>query len=281
MMTENGRRRFTVKCLAWWMAVLLSLNGSYSCIREDRVECPATLVVDLKHLLARIGTADEMDGQVQVLLFRGECLEISRRFGYGCRPDTCQIQTARGDMTVTVLLLPVLMEAVCTGDRLFIREGAQADSLFACSLPVCLNQEVVEVHPELHKEFATVYLEIMNSEKYPEMSMEVTGERCGLYLPGLSPVPGHFRYRQGAASGERIRIFRLYRQNAPDLLMNLTSSAEGPEIRDIPLGRIISETGYDFQAEELKDIHLTLNIAEGEITAIIEGWEDEYVSRIY
>jgi len=280
-MTVNGRGRFTVKYLSSWMAVILSLCGLYSCIREDRYECPATLVVDLKHLLAQIETADEVDGQVQVRLFREETPEISRLFGYGCRPDTCQIRTGRGNVTVSVLLVPVSREAVCTWNRLTVPEGSQADSLFACSLPVSLEEEVVEVHPELHKEFATVYLEIINSEKFPDMYLEVTGERCGLYLPGLEPVSGHFRYRQETASGKGSQTFRLYRQDADALLLNLTSSAEGPEIRDIPLGRIISETGYDFQSEELKDIHVTVNVAEGVISAIIEGWEDEYVSRIY
>ena len=106
----------------------------------------------------------------------------------------------------------------------------------------------------------------------------VEGGTCGFDLHTFTPVPGGFRWEGRAAEGERIVRFRIPRQSDDSLSLSLRH--DGAPAGSYPLGEYIARLGYDWHAEELQDIYVTIDQVLGLVTVSVSDWEDGAVFHL-
>ena len=106
----------------------------------------------------------------------------------------------------------------------------------------------------------------------------VEGGTCGFDLHTFAPVPGGFRWEGRTAEGERIVRFRIPRQSDDSLSLSLRH--DGAPAGSYPLGEYIARLGYDWNAEELQDIYVTIDQVLGLVTVSVSDWEDGAVFHL-
>lgn len=156
-----------------------------------------------------------------------------------------------------------------------IEKGNQADSLYAHLSSVNCTGEFAVDTVRLHKQFATVYLTFENTEGITvSYTPVITGNVCGMDLKTLRPLEGEFEYEPSEA-GPLFYTFRIPRQKDSSLQMELYDSNDGSFIDTVDLGRLIVNSGYDWNARDLKDIVVTVDFAKVEMEIHVSEWGSE------
>jgi len=158
------------------------------------------------------------------------------------------------------------------GHELIVQEGRQSDSLYGFIDYVACTGEKASTEVYFHKQFATVTLQIIN-ESFPmqDYSFIVSSGNSGLDMLSLKAVPGRFVY-QLQPENDHTMLFRLLRQG-DDSLTLLVTHVSG-DSRSFPLGQYIRNAGYDWDATDLKDLYITLDISRNHIIIGVADWEN-------
>ena len=247
-------------------AVLLAcavLCGSSCTVKEDRTPCPSYL---------RLTFADR-----EFLMERGEPVTASLWTSaerYRDAIDTSQMEPywERAVVKDEYLLscYTGLENAVASGRTLVLKDGNQMDSLYAFHQEVDCTGELAEAEVTLHKQFATVFVDLMKGADQMKMfTFTVQGFWNGFDMADFSPVGGPFWCKPEAAS--RLVSFRIPRQGDDSLLLDITF--QGERIGQFPLGSYIKRTGYNWKSEDLQDIYIMIDIMLGQILVSVDGWE--------
>lgn len=242
---------------------LLLLAGFVSCsVKEDRTPCPCYLQISF--------TDPEASGPV-ILHGQGETVSFQERLRVEeCRPYWSK---AVGKGTLTISACKGIHASAAEGSRLSIPVGQQADSLYAFFTKVDATGDFAPVPVTLHKQFATVFLDIRKTAgELTDYEFSVTGKTSGTDLQGLSPLPGPFRFNPVAHKGESILSFRVPRQAGDDLSMSIRSGDADPSL--FPLGELIRDTGYQWEAEDLQDIYVSIDLTRGKVLVVTGDWEN-------
>ena len=126
----------------------------------------------------------------------------------------------------------------------------------------------------LRKQFASVFLDIRKTEETVHAChFQVDGNTCGFDVLDFSPITGPFRFEPVPALGETVVTFRIPRQ-ADDSLAITIDPEDAPKVR-FPLGEYIRHLGYNWKAEELQDIFLSIDLARGLIDLRVADWEEK------
>lgn len=159
--------------------------------------------------------------------------------------------------------------------------GRDMDSLYACSALLDCRGEYVVDTVCLHKQFASLEVRFRNMDSLGEdYSLELSSKVAGLYVPDLRPMHGDFLCSLKFCAESGAYRCRLPRQNGDSLELHLLKSGDGGLVDTIDLGGIIRGSGYDWQAEDLKDISLELDFARVEPETRIEIWDDISLGKI-
>lgn len=252
---RNGGRRCS--------AVLLLLAAAIACsVKEDRTPCPCYLQVSF--------TDPEASGPVLLVglgespLFR-EQLRIE-----DCRPYWSRA-VEKGFLTVSAC--KGIRHSAAEGTQITIPSGEQADSLYSQTVRVDATGEFAEIPLSLHKQFATVFLDLrITTGALRDYRFQVDGNTCGIDLKDHSPLPGPFRYVPSAREGGEYLRFRLPRQADDDLTLVIRHGEADPSL--FPLGELIRDTGYSWKAEDLQDIRVTIDLTQGKVLVVTGNWED-------
>ena len=257
------------KTFAHILALLSALLVWASCsVREDRSPCPCYLTVVLdragKQLLWYGMDSLTVSAQGGTDYLRSEPVETER-----C-PDGVEWQTPKEWIRVGAYAGAVT--AVRTADALLIPYGAEADSLFAYSARIDCQGETAIDTVVMHKQFATLTLEIKGaSEDYP-LLLEAESRWAGWDRFSFEPLLGRFR-----ATAIRLRE-GLYRTRLPrqgdDGFVLHAAGWDGVPLYDFALGKEIAAKGYDWHARDLADIHVTIDYARSTLDIRISDWED-------
>ena len=236
-----------------FLRILLSLLLVPSCsVKENRTACPCRLTLELAGLPVR----------PVVLNVVGEGVSLTEVV----HADTVLVlPVPKGEVAVSAV-----GGALAEGDgSVRIPKGEEAPPLYLFHADVSTDAEQVVLPVELHKQFCALELRFKGPPGYgPPFEVAVEGFYDG-WKPDGSPAPGPFSRRLLPGSDGRA-ILRLPRQGDDPLLMHIVFSDQ--VVRTFALGSYISATGYDWAAQNLEDLTLTVDISLTSVTISSDLW---------
>lgn len=248
------------------LSLLALLAGSLSCsIKEDRTECPCVMDISVE--------GGETDRDV-IAVWNPEMSLC----------DT--MQRAGGSAPLEYLVprgLPVVSVWSVSGNMplersaLIIPKGNQMEEVYAwCKVVDTRNKERVDVGAELHRQYAYLHINVAFQKGMSSpYELRVRGNVAGLDLLSMETVPGDFEFSFLPVMGSYHRVC-LPRQNDSSLLLDFVprTPSRGLSEDTLPLGEYIGRTGYDWSAEDLRDIYLDIDFVRTTVSLRLEGWKE-------
>lgn len=246
-----------------FMAVSAALLLAVSCsIKESRVPCPCYIKVgfdDREHITEDVTVMGWRDGE----LFRKD-IDVSEYDPYWV--------TAVHKGSLQVMACLGLDGNVSEGHYAIIPFGNECDSLYAYFEPVDATGDDVTVEAHLKKQFATVHVDISkDASQMVEYDFIVDGNSCGFDLMDFSPVEGPFHCEPVPAKGSRLVVFRVPRQK--DASLRMTVFKGDLDLGSFPIGDYMRRLNYNWDAQELQDIYITIDFIVGQVVIGIDDWE--------
>ena len=261
-----------------WMAGMLFLS---SCsIKEDRDGCPCWMTVEMPD---RVG----QDGRV-VLRLRGNSDEDAINYEYQV---TEEVKASVGALEYEVPRGAVGVSAV-NPVRLTIPVGEQMDSLYGFFKMYHTRCESVLCDVDLHKEFCTVSFTLGEDGYTSPYDIEVWGNVAGVSAWDLMPVQGDFRYAPVQKNGVyQVRVPRQVDNSLELVMLEIPGQAgnDGEKVGNdgeraivdrLPLGEYIARSGYDWNAEDLADVSVALDLEMQQVMITVSGWDGVVVMDI-
>ena len=234
-------------------------------IKTDRTVCPGLVSLtasggdeDLMQVFAE-GVSSCYEGQIAK---KGDTAELS-------------FEIERGPMCLSVM--SGLHNCTLEDKKVIIGQGGEMDEIYACSDSLDVNSDIVEVSFVLHKQFALLYLTIIETEEesYP-FYVKIKGNVCGMNYQDLSPVSGLFSKLIHPVIGE-YHVVCLPRQSDDSLELefydrDMTKADDSP-VDKIALGDYIKAAGYDWNSEDLEDLYVNVDYTSAGVSVGIRDWE--------
>lgn len=252
------------------LPALLLIGLAASCsVKEDRTPCPCYLNVYLDE-----NQIVPEDATISILGWNGS--EVFRANAYvpdfspywvrGIHKGRFHFSAFRG-----------IDKAKEEGHCVIIPFGEQSDSLYASHTEVDATGEIAYAVISFRKQFCTVHLDIQHlASEMPQFRFLVEGNTCGFDLLDFMAIPGPFRCEPVPRGGARVIDFRIPRQKDDSMTVSLLMASENGSLEKtgaFPLGKYIVKAGYDWNAEELQDIYISIDLVLGQILIQVEGWE--------
>ena len=232
-------------------------------IKEDRNPCPCSLMVSFSDPNAI--------GLVELLGWDSETVFRERIRIEDCRPEWKK--SIRKGVFILSACKGIADSAVPTGHEIRIPLNNQSDSLYAYFEEVDATGDFAHANIDFRKQFATVFLDILKTEEtVRSCEFQVNGNTCGFDVLNFSPIAGPFHFGPVLAKGETVITFRIPRQ-ADDSLA-ITIQPEDSPAASFPLGEYIHQLGYNWKADELQDIFLSIDLSRGFVDLRISNWEE-------
>lgn len=247
----------------------------FSCtVKEDRGGCPCRLIVDMSRVLDTETTHSSLwnDGLKLSILTQGS-FAAGSDYKYGEVPLELEYSVSRGEATVFAVM--GVERGQVSGSQYMLPEGADPDPLFAFSRSVDCSGEEAIVTLGMFKQFARVTVLGLDSL---ETRLVVAAPFAGLDLTTCSALPGKLRFPLEKDEDGAYR-FRLPRQG-DDSVSILMYEADGQLEGSLPLGKYLKEAGYDWGAESLSDLSVTIDRMSVSVSISIEGWNNSFESPI-
>lgn len=246
------------------ISVICCLMSCLSCsVKEDRTTCPCRLMLDFSG-----------NDTVSVRLAQ---LLVNASEGF-CLADTLICEDFEKEYMVSVPRGEVNVLTWCGGEAFVSRNegltipyGEDCPEVYMDFFNVEAVGESVrhEVHMRKNHCKATIY--VKTEETFPYRLL-VKGEVDGYETDGL-PSYGSFMYEL-ELSEDMIGHVTLPRQRDESLSLEVY---EGDSVLKVfTLGRYISATGYDWSAEHLDDLTLSLDYTHNVIGITIGEWDKEH-----
>ena len=234
-------------------------------IKTDRTVCPGLVSLsvtggdeDLIQVFAE-GASSCYEGQISK---DGGVAELS-------------FEIERGPLLLTAM--SGLHGCSLTDKKVMIEQGGEMDEIYACSDSLGVDSDFEEVFFVLHKQFALLYLTIIESESesYP-FYVKIKGNVCGMDYSDLSPVSGPFSKIVHPVIGE-YHVVCLPRQVDDSLELEFydrdMTKAEDAPVDRIALGDYIKAAGYDWSSEDLEDLYVNVDYTNAGVSVNIRAWE--------
>ena len=244
------------------LAVVFLLFGQVSCtVKEDRRVCPCSLEVSFYD-------RERIEGPITMVGWSAEEL-----FDVTIKPNDypeSYFHNAPRTM-ISFGAAAGVTDCLQSGHYLMIKEGNECDSLYVYSDFIDCTGETAHTMVNFHKQFVTLNL-CVASAKYDanEYSLVIESNSCGIDMLSCKAIAGDFRCVPVFSEGNEYKC-RIGRQG--DESMTLTVTHSSGDIAVFPLGSFIGAIGYDWKAEDLQDIYISIDIARGKIGVGVAGWE--------
>ncbi len=235
-------------------------------VKEDRGLCPCWIELDLKNVKQKQVRLSGWNG--------GEVFNVSvKPEEY---PDYYETTSPKGELYLSAIWpdsLPVKEK------RILIPSGKQADSVYAYSSRLNTDCETVRDVVRMHKQFTTVHLKMQIPDGFGSYPYRVVirGNTAGWDAQDFSGIDGLFEYEPELEGLNEFSV-RVPRQADKELTAELYSEDE--KVDEFRLGEIISQAGFNWNAEELADISLEVNFATLTAVAHISDWLDTIILNV-
>ncbi|MBO7397450.1 MAG: hypothetical protein J6T89_05295 [Bacteroidales bacterium] len=146
------------------------------------------------------------------------------------------------------------------------------DSVFVENVVLDTDGEICRVRPIPRKQFANVWLQLIPEEEDPPgISYRIRSDCNGIILDSSKPASGPLELPLDS-EGPRF-LFRLPRQSE-DAALVLESLLPDGSVQSYPLGNWILEAGYDWNARDLDDIAVGMDLYDGSFTVSVLPWSE-------
>lgn len=245
------------------LAVLISGVG---CIKEDRSECPCRLVLDFNEV-------DTLSvSSVDVLLESDEGFIMS---------EVVEKQHF-SDYMVPVPKTRMLLSVWAGADRymehdksVMIPYGEECPRLFLHKSEVEGEGEMVTERIRLRKNHCVLTVQVEDGRDYP-FDLMVRGKVDG-YGGDMMPTVGDFACK-AVPDTLGTCVVVIPRQLDSSLILEVDDGTG--HVKNFSIGESIVADGYDWKAEDLDDVTVTLDYALTEVALEIVEWEDESIYDI-
>ena len=227
------------------------------------MDCPCRLVVDL--------SADDTASvsTVELRVYASEDLVCSEVLEAGAFDDGYVVLVPRGK--VDVMAYSGADGYVNGKDGLVIPYGEDCPEVYMNFLSVEAVGEEVRVGMPLRKNYCMATVCVVSEDGFP-YELSLRGNVMG-YAGDGRPAAGDF-VCEFTLDGDMSGRVSLPRQTDTSLKLEVSNGAE--VLKVFALGEYIAAVGYDWDAEDLEDITLTLDYSLTAVTISVGEWDEEY-----
>ncbi len=250
------------------LAVLLAFSCS---IKEDRVGCPCILRIypdkslDADYYLSIMNKFRIMDVQT------GEIhLKSALDAAVFAKGEPAVFTIPKGN--IEMLGIFGIEEMKDEGTALRIKEGGQADKVLVYGNALDCTGEMANDTLKLAKQWCTMRISVKKTESGVPGKCQITSHWDGFDLMTLSPTKGGFTFDADTLQEGNYSV-RLPRQGDSSLALRLIYDKEETGT-DYPIGRLISEAGYDWNKKSLDDLVVYIDRSDVSIGIVVAGWEN-------
>lgn len=254
-------KRFLVVLPA--LAVLVMGAG---CIKEDRSECPCRLFLDFTDVdTSSIASADILMTSEEGFEFV-DVVESGYFAEYMIKVPSHQI---------SLQVLAGAGHCLSSDMSVVIPYGEECPKLFRHESVINADSEVVKERIRLRKNHCVLTVQVEAGEDYP-FKLTVKGRVDG-YDSNLKPTVGDFSCRAVPDdSGQCVVV--IPRQLDSSLALEVDDGTGS--VKTFAVGESIVAGGYDWEAEDLDDVTVTLDYSLTEIALEIIEWTEESVHEV-
>lgn len=261
-----------------WLAACCLAPGCRQMVFEDRNECPSWVTLQAAPAL----DTTRCNGLTFLLQREGDGSEENRvdaaRFNEGV-----ELPFRKGEFALKGLLgWPAEWQAE---DQLLIPTGQECPESFGCRLDRGrLDGESYRFPVPVTGLSVRLYFHVQGAESGYAFRPVVSGRIDGYEYPSFRLHEGDFHCDARPLS-EQLMLCRIPRQRDEvvqadedlrvRILIQDQATGEWMSLYDLPAGRWIDSTGYDWLAPVPEDIHLELSLADGAIVRVavtVAGW---------
>lgn len=189
-----------------------------------------------------------------------------------CAPLTAAVE--RGVKDVCAVWVP--RGAVVGEKSFFAPRGAQIDSVYAGVCMVDCRGDRAMAIVRLCKHFATFTVRFKDAG-HLDYDVRVVADCSGVDIPSLLPVPGPYSAPVSVSGNEA--VFRVPRQGGNTVTLILSKPGRDDAL-EVDLGPVLSSMGYDWGAENLRDVCLEADIGQGQFAPLVQPWQDEELGDV-
>lgn len=250
------------------MSVLATLTFCSCTVLEERMPCPGKLTVDVSDLRGRQGA-----GNLRIDLFAVDGSWSVSRLVEVSDADTMVFIVPKTEYSICASSGQLHTQFSNTGIALGAA-GSQADSLFAFSDRLMVEGEETDYRGVFHKNFATVTIVSTIYGGFSGMTLTAKSPFGGLDYRNMTAVENTFNCSIDPDREGRY-AFRMYRQ--ADTRMTLVIRAEDFD-HIIPVGEQLKQMGYDFDAPDMADVTVGIDIVSMTVAITVAEWN---MKRVY
>jgi len=255
------------------LGLVLTMSLCMCSVKESRRFCPSWL-----HFSSDVFPEGEWD-LMHFFVYRNGVQELHETITYeSYKTNGMEFSIVPGPVHFAAVF--GWPEGCVDGDALIIPQGQMCPEAWGFDEKVVVkeDEELAFVEP-LHKLYADVYVDVVGrGDEYPWYFV-MEGNVDGYMLATLAPHVGEFSVKPTEIDVQHL-FCRVPRQMDESLGLSLyefspeTKAGDGEDYKQytLPVGEIAAEGGYDWDAQVLDDIHVTLDYAASKITITIAGW---------
>lgn len=229
---------------------------------EERTGCPCIVEIDME---------DEIWSSGADIIVHGTHGSISYyHFAAHEMDSSVTIEVTDRDRADVLVCPASLSDHVRDDLGIVLSSGLPCPDMFLFATDLDTSQEHIVVKAVAHKNHCDVNVRFENS--FPSSCLlELHSSFCGISLSGR-PLEG--AYRQHVALSETGMVScRLPRQADASASLDIIPSSGS--VRHIALGSLMQQAGYDWDAEDLEDINLTIDYTTSVIRLECGAWDKE------
>lgn len=271
-----NRRNFP-SVLLTAVAAAMALCGGCS-IKEDRGQCPCTLVLDFSNVdMTVAGEPEVFVSTSDGFLYHDP--EAAARIGEGKYSGSYEYAASipKDFVSIAVLSGADMLYSAVSG--LLIPLGEECPPVYAHYSETDARAETCREVITMHKDFCRIEItmkkEDVGAEPYP-FRLAVIGNVCGMNHD-RSPLAGDFSCAFVPDGGGRGTV-RVPRQTDNSLVLRVQDSDK--VLREFALGEYIAESGYDWNAENLEDVAVEIDYANSYVSVKVADWSGSYEFEI-
>lgn len=254
------------------MAVLSLAPGCS--VKEDRIECPVYVTV-LTDEFVRLGMNEGLVSFSGTRVIDREDVSFLSILRSGYR-QACPREFARA------AVFSGAENYILVEESMRVLPGCQAGLLWAYGESFCAKSDEYVIDATPHKQYCLVQFLFDDSPTaapdYP-WRFRIRAACSGMDIYTLEPLEGDYSACVGPnAVGTWYGV--IPRQKSNDLLLEVYLPEEGHEDRGridyvIDLGAKFEAMGYDWTAEDLRDVSVKVGFASAGITVSVQDWEGD------
>lgn len=244
-----------------------ALFGVSCSVKEDRTVCPCRLVLDME--------------AVDTSVVKSAELVIGGSGGFYFR-DTLVVEDFGTEYVVNVPRGEVGVGVYCGADGcvdekggMGIGYGEECPRVYMHSSIFEASGEVVVEKVLMKKNHCTMTIHVETEKEFP-FRLEAKGSVDGYDLGGI-PSVGQFMYAMFVNDNGECQL-TLPRQRDNSLTLEVSDGTE--VLKSFAVGEYVAASGYDWSADDLKDIVVTLDYSLTRLKISVEGWRKEYVFNV-